>query len=473
MATKTHINEDGLSYEILETPGKAKFTEFYYSGSTDTGDGYTIHHAYIPCNHLKKVCLPLDANPREPVKGDVVKKMMDCLRDTPSNFHHWNNGITVICDNFLYDPSTKVIEVELSKGTGICNGGHTYFSISTMPNEISELAKVHIEFIKLPIDLDEDTKKSIINDIASKRNRNRALLQTTQADYLDLYDKFKDTLKDKVSCIKWHEGDSDAIEGAIGTELFIRLLACIDPFWFRHPQHNPAGAVHKTAATSSASIHSKWFDAAQNLDPKLNLYHLAPLCLRIMTLIDEISFSLRRNGDPFTELSPRWRGTSFYNWLNPNDNRKLEFLNPENMGAALTAPAQVMILGSFRSNVWLGLNEDGDPSYIGFLKDPTRLWNDTKIEYLRTLTGIFDDSGQDPNQFIKQNSPYDHQLIQLLYGRMAPVYPESFINNETAKEYVMDETNPTHYLSCDAGGFCDFDVIGNKSTTDSKPYKEI
>src|SRR5262245_20888061 len=114
MPIRTVTSEDRIDYTVLETPGSAHFAGIKYSGNNETGDGYLFHHAYIPCQQLKTHGLPLDANPREPVRGDVVKKMEETLRESPAKFHHWNNGITVICDDFRHDQATNSIQVDLA-----------------------------------------------------------------------------------------------------------------------------------------------------------------------------------------------------------------------------------------------------------------------------------------------------------------------------------------------------------------------
>ncbi len=452
MPIHTVTSEDGIEYNVLETPGTAHFPAINYAGSSDAGDGYVFHHAYIPCQQLKAHGLPLDANPREPTRGDVVKKMEETLRESPERFHHWNNGITVICDEFRHDSVNRSIEVALSEGTGICNGGHTYFAISTFPTTIAPTAHVHVEFIKLPANLGEAEKKSIINDIASRRNRNRQLLPTTQADYLGYYDPFKTALAGDRRVIRWHEGDSDAEPDSIGSELFIRLLASVDPFWFYHPVHSPTKGNHKQAATSAGSIHRSWLEAAQRADPEGSLYHLAPIASILLKLVDDICFSLKE--DNFSEVSPNWRSTLFYKWIAGNLARPLLFRGTGETGANVPNPVQVMILGAFRSSIWLGKDDDGLPAFVGFLQDPAELWDQAKVDFLRTLTGLYEDSGKEPNQYIKSNAPYEQQLMQIIFGRRAPSHPVEFFQIADGKRFVLDEAAPTHVLTCDEEGFC-------------------
>lgn len=458
-------SEDGIEYPVLDTPGTASIqTESYGGSMTDTG-GFMFHHLFVKCEVIKNLGLPLDANPREPTKAKVVLEMASTIRDHPENFHHWNNGITMICDSFNHNQGISTVQFE--EGSGICNGGHTYFSIVTYPTTIPDSACVHIEIIEMPDSLTPEERLHAINDIARNRNANRQLLPTTQADYLGFYEPFKRCLGEKKSRVVWHEGDSEADRDAINSELLIRLTACVDPFWYSHPVHAPNRPNHKACATGSRSIHNKWFDG-QN-DPASNLAHMAPLLPELFRTLEIVSHSLKH--DDLSEVGGRWRRTNFYRyWLGERETQTRDYKQGET-GVQLPNPAAIMILGSFRSNVWVGLNDEGEPSYIGLLVDTEELWSEGKIDLLKKLTNLFEDSTQEPNQFIKSNAPYENQILSIVYGQRSPVHPCWFIRLSDNKKFVKDDAEPSCFLECDAGGFCS--LTEQNEGPETLGYKEV
>ena len=437
-------SEDDIDYPVLATPGTVTFKSELDACPADFSDGYSFCHIYVRCEELKSHCAPLEANPREPTRADVVKKMEKTLREEPDKFHHWNNGITLICEDFTYNSESQELEVKFESGSGVCNGGHTYFSIVTFPSKLPDNCFVHLEFIKIPDGINAVQRKQIINDIASRRNRNRALLPTTQADYLGMYDEFKDSLNDKSNCVNWHEGDSDAKTGAVKSELLIRMLAAMDPFWFNHPIISSTKGNHKKASTSSKAIHREWFDAASEKDPQKNLKHMAALTPDILELADHISLSIQK--DSFAEMPGKFRATSFYKYLTASQ-QQLQHIEGEECGAQLPNPILIMLLGSFRSNVWLGLNDDGIADYVGFLVDPGELWDKTRHEILEKLLSAFDDANKEPLQFIKKNVPYDQQLINFEYGKNPPKLPAFFFYYPDDR-WFKRKANGTHLLKC-------------------------
>lgn len=461
-------SEDGHEYIVLKTPAIVSISDIQYSNSIENGDGYKFHHFFIKCRVLRELALPLDANPREPTRAKVVNEMASTLRENPDKFHHWNNGITLICDELQYKDSK--VSIKFDTGSGVCNGGHTYFSIITFPGDIPENAFVHLEVIDLPGDLQGDDRRKVINDIARNRNANRQLAPTTQADYLGFYDCFKKALGNHSSRVIWHEGDSQADQDAIGSELLIRMLASLDPLWFSHPVHSPAGKpTHKNAATGSRGIHNKWYDG-QN-DPESNLKHMAPLAIEAFRISEIVSHSLRN--DDLKSVGLKWRKTNFYQWLNEKE-AKLRYFQPGKTGILSPNPARIMFLGFFRSNVWLGLDEDGKPRFVGTLVEPETLWSEGKVELLKKLTTSFDDSGQDPYQFIKNSAPYENQLLALVYGKRPPSNPIRFFDVETGVEFAQDSIGATHILSCDAEGWASVEIIDRKiMAKDEQKYRKL
>ena len=456
-------SSDQIAYSAVQTPAEIKIPGISYSGESQDSDGYIFHHFYVSCETIRATGLPLDANPREPTRASVVKEMATTLRETPSLFHHWNNGITIVCDGAQVDDD--VITLDFKSGSGICNGGHTYFAISTFPIAIPLEAKVHIEVIAIPVSLSGEDRRHAINDIARNRNANRALLPTTQADFLGYYTPFKTALGSHADQVKWHEGDSAASSEAISSETLIRMLSCMDPFWFQHPVHCRSGRSHKSAATGASSIHAKWFDGQG--DHECNLHHMAPLALEIFTINDLIAYSIRH--DDMAGVSGNFRATLFYReWLNAGD-RTLKFRNPGEVGAKLPNPAVMLFLGAFRTNVWLGLDNNGDPAFAGMLMEPSQLWQKTYSEYLKSLMGIFSDTNQDPSAFIRAEAPYGIQLLTLEYGRHLPKEPAFLTEIASGARYKKEsnQSDATHILLLDDGGFASM-ILANVATPEQR-----
>lgn len=441
------ISEDGEEYRVVETPATVVLPEVEYGGGCKTTDGYVFHHLFVKCKMIREMGLPLDANPREPTRVKVVDEMATTLRETPEMFHHWNNGATMVCDSFRVDGN--VATIEFGQGTGVCNGGHTYFSIVTYPEELPDNALLHLEVIDVP-ELEEEARRLAINSIARNRNANRQLLPTTQADFLEYYEPFKAAMADEVGRVRWHEGDSSADEDAIGSELLVRMLASIDPFWYHHAVHSAEKKNHKGAATGSRSIHNRWFDG-QN-DSQTNLQHIAPLVMSAFRIVEIVSYSLLN--DDLKEVSVGWRNTKLYQWLHEGEHTTKDHRKGE-LALSLPNPAIVMFLGFFRGNVWLANDEDGNPAFVGMLADPEQLWNEAKTDVLRRLTESFNDSGQDPNQFIKSDSPYGIQLTSIVYGRHVPTHPIWFYRLSDHCRFLHTTDNPTHVLRYDPEGYAD------------------
>lgn len=437
---------DGYDYRLLETPSSVVLSDVIYQSEGNFTDRYKFHHIYVKAEEIRSKNLPNDANPREPTMGDVVAKMNRTIQDNPDKFHHWNNGMTAVCTGFSYDETTKQVEINFEEGDGICNGGHTYFSIVTQPLEISDTCYVHLELIELPAEISGVDRKKEINDIAAARNRNRQLLPYTQADYLKYYDSFKIALGDKSIYISWHEGDSEAVPSHIKSELFIRLLACVDPFWYKHPSELGGSGNHMRAGTSSQAIHSRWMEGCdpEELDHTKNLYHLAPLGVEILKYRDLVSYSLKH--DSFSGASTRLRGTNFFTWLSEK-HRELQLEYQGQEGWAVSPPVDVMIMGTMRSNIWLGLDTTSKPRYVGALVDFKTLWDGNKDSLLERLYRHFDSSQQEPLQFIKNGAAYDLQLVEIEYGKHLPLSPLYFYDLEDGTKYVQNEDTPSHYLT--------------------------
>ncbi len=447
---KTITSEDGYDYQILETPGEITLIPESIKSHDEFPDEYVLHHVYAKCEEIKNCKLPLESNPREPTKADVVNKMIDTLHHNPQFFHHWNNGISIIIDSIEKGNTETEYKIKFREGDGVCNGGHTYFAIETMETEIDQKALVHLELIQLPKESSGHQRLQTIIDIAEKRNRNRQLMESTQADYLNFYEPFKKYLGDKSTLVRWHEGDSEADRiKSIKSEHFIRLLATLDPNWYDHPIINPRGGLH-SAARSLKNIHSTWYTGVEDKDPERNLYAIGVLCKEMFSIRDMIPYSLKH--DDFTNVSRGWRRSGFYSWLKKEEEektRELEFFKFGELGLDIPPTAEVIFIGTFRHNIWIGKDDLGNTKYVGWLKDPIVLWEATKIELIKRLTRAFTDAENDPKKFVRNEAPYQNQLIEIMYGMVAPQDPVRFYdisNTNDIKKYKKEEANPTHFL---------------------------
>jgi hypothetical protein len=465
MTLLPRTSSDQVPYTVAQTPCAVRFDASNYCGAVKTPDGYTFHHLFVPCEQLRTAGLPLDANPREPTRAKVVKEMNETLRESPERFHHWNNGITVVCDDVTRE--TSDILLQFDEGSGVCNGGHTYFTINTFPQAVSPLALVHIEAIELPQGMSADARRIAINSIAKYRNANRALLPTTQADFLGLYDPFKLALGANSTAVRWHEGDSNASQEAIASETLVRMLAAVDPLWFKHPVHAPHRDNHKSAATSSNAIHSRWFDGQG--DPESNLRHMALLTVDVFRISELLSYVIK-NGD----FSRGFRNTLFYDWLTEGGDRTLVHYNPGQTGARLPNPAMIMMLGAFRSNVCLVKNEEGYASLVGLLDDPEQLWLNNYEAYLDQLMNMFGDKDQNPLLFVKSDGPYDLQLMALEHGRHLPDIPSLLADVASGQRYVHteDRSTATHELLVDSEWYGELAPLG-KNSDKSRLYRAM
>jgi hypothetical protein len=126
--TKNSMDET-IKYDVLQTPDHINLSNVIKIDEHVFEDNYKFIHCYVSMSDIKQYGLPIDANPREPSRVSVVNQMINTIRDNPDKFHHWNNGISLVCTKLNYNKDTQVLHVEFNEGDGICNGGHTYFAI--------------------------------------------------------------------------------------------------------------------------------------------------------------------------------------------------------------------------------------------------------------------------------------------------------------------------------------------------------
>lgn len=455
-----------MDYEALATPCDLDL-EVISHAQEPIGSGFTVHHLYVPCKEVKKKLLPLDANPREPaLAGGQVQRIMETLREHPEDFVKLNNGITALADLVTFN--VGVCTIRFGEKQGVCNGGHTYFSIVTSPEPLEDSALVHIELIEFPKDLSNEQRLSYAAAISQARNNNVQLKLRSQADFLGYYEWFKTNLTN-ARFVSWHENDSDAVQGAISAELFIRYLSALDMDQYYHPVWHPnANDRHRTPVQSSSSPHSAWFhrmdnhvrQALKGLPP---LGELAVLGDDLFAIRDFISLSLRQNGSNDNVELGQFRKTALYQdqmgeEKETSTGRKTSNLRPlpvfpPHEGCALAPTLEVLLIGLFRTNIWVMYDRVKNVRFIGWYKEPLQLWRDRAKEVLRAIADDYRDQGNDMTGLIRVKSPYTNDLFSMVAQR-PPDDPEVIYDAWSGHRFELERevSKATHYLIAGGNG---------------------
>ncbi len=438
------------TYDVLKTPSDLSLLVSNYS-NFQMSDGTIVHHLYVPCLEIKNKLLPMDADPREPSMSPQVKDMRDTLNDHPMDFVKKNNGITLFCDSVDFDSAKSACDIRFGEREGICNGGHTYYAIVGSPNAVPGDATVHLEMIQFRSNWSDRDKLNKIVDISRARNNNVRLAQTSEADYLEYYKPFKDLLPHK-EWVVWHEGDSNAVPGAISAADFIRLLTALDPHRFYHPIYNEKGLPHKQAATAIASIHNTWYEETQayhgNGEKFLPLGHMTVLGNDMFMIRDMISRDLKSKK---TDLGRSFRHSSFYKEQIKKGNA-MQLLTSDGKGVVIPPTVEVLIVGLFRTDVWWHDKMDGtNPDYIGWFIEPTKLWSRRKTAVMEDLAADYNSFSSDPKEFIRAAAPYRAYFFELGTDQEPP-FPEIVINTESGDRFRKVKTiaEATHYFQKDS-----------------------
>jgi hypothetical protein len=456
----------GYSFNILETPCSITYKVDQIESFKLGLDTYW--HGYMLASEIKIKKFPVDANPRKPSPTKVVKLMQATLIREPENFHHLNNGITIIAKNLEYNKSKNEITVEYgsiisNNGDGICNGGHTYFSIDQFQGDLNQDAIVRVEFVVLDPNLDQEKRAGKIKTIAEARNAHNELESITSAHYSGYYDKLIKTLDYKSIYFKWFEGDPNCIRNAEKVDSLIARLTAISPFWYSHYLNDEIGnSNHMSSARNQGSIHNRWLQIAINSLDEKNLNNLLPLLNDVLLLQDEISHSLMH--DDFPKVSPKWRRKVIWQHLSEkapiNLNFKISASGNNELGYSLSHAFITMILGAFRENIWYSMNDDGI-NYIGWLVDPIKLWHNQREEYMKSLDNIAStiNAPSFGNAFLQNPAIYNFQLAKFEFGSnlsIQAIKPEVF----------YDSNNGNKYTQCVIGtGSHNLEIISKPDTT--------
>jgi hypothetical protein len=456
-------NKGGYSFQVLNIPNKNKY-QFVDLKKIPLGDD-VYWHGYIQAKELKNQKLPLDANPRKPQPTKVVKLMQATLQKTPQDFHHLNNGITIIARDIQFNPDTKVAEIlfdriDEDRGDGVCNGGHTYFAIEQFATELPDNALVRIELIVLSkkLTLPEYAKK--VKNIAEKRNAHNELQSITTAHFAGFYNPFIEYLDEMSIYIQWFEGDPNAVKSAEKVDAFIAKLMAISPHWFSHYLNSSGNTGnHMSAARNIGSSHKKWEkEVSYNNTSDKTMYYMIPLIKDILFLRDTISHSLYV--DDFKEVAKRWNSTKLWKYLKSKDTIPLHYKKDSNggelLGYNLAHTFITMLLGSFRENVWFSYDEEGNINYVGWLINPETLWNNYKTDLLKALNQIAStiNAPSFGNAFLQNPAIYGYQMTQYEFGARLDRHvcePEIIYDINSENKYIKTDKSIliTHTLLCD------------------------
>lgn len=438
------LSKGGYEFNVLETPSRQVY-EVVQIKSFKLGRD-TYWHGYIKGNEIKKKKFPIDANPRKPGPTKVVKLMQATIQKEPSNFHHLNNGIAVIAENVEYKESTKEITVTYSgttgiHGDGICNGGHSYYSIEQFKSRIDNNLIVRVEFIVLDPMLDSERRAEKIKIIAEARNSHNELESITTAHYSGYYDELIDTMGSNSIFFKWYEGDPNAIKGAEKVDSLISKLTAISPHWYSH-YLNPVGNTgnHLSSARSTGTVHKAWQTYALNSEDERNLKYLLPLVHDLLKLKDTISRSLL--SDNYPKVAKVWRRTRLWQYLTDKEPVILFFLEGDDLGVKVSHTFVTMILGAFRENVWYSVGDSGI-NLVGWLIDPIKLWNDHRELFMRDLNNIASTISAPSfgNAFLQNPAIYNYQFAQYEFGakiRTAITKPEVVYDVSLGDKFVRN-----------------------------------
>jgi len=417
---KTTESQTGVEYKHRPAPTTVRLGTVSSADPIilDEVNGYPVQHLYVRCQDVRDRGLPLDADPRKPDESPQVTEMIRTLSNEPSEFVKRNNGIVLLCNSVEIDGATA--ELQFNKNEGICNGGHTYFSMFLL-DELDEQATVHIEAIILGeenFETPNDRRTKII-EIARARNNNNQLERRSEANFLGYFDDYKNALIDD-KLISWNEGDRRAYNNELDSVDFIRLIKSLDVRDFRHPLYNENAKTHKRLATSRGSILSKWAkrvkDANGEERERRPLYYLVPLSNDVLYIRDLVSHNLKNN-----TWGVEIKNSNFYQeYLSGNDRELFLGEYNERVGFDLPRTLEVLFTGLFRSNLYLSMNPDHGPNLVGWFIDLSKLWDGEAFKIVNEMSDMFSNVDSDPKQFIRLNGPFNLDFFKMMVGQSVP-----------------------------------------------------
>lgn len=467
----------GYEYNEVVTPSTITYS--VRSLKTAVFDLGKIHSCFIRAEEIRDKKFPLEANPRKPAPTGVTKKMTATLSDFPEMFSFLNNGVTVIAskvqvqeeieqipgeveepavlieDGAESDSEETLIEVSYGANTGqygdgICNGGHTYYTIEQYQGDLDKAATVRVEFIEFSGAGDAEGGRGHLDNIikvARARNAHNSLQSRTEVAFSGGYDKIIDALGKLDKHFSWREGDTNAVKGAAKSEAFIAYLCACSPFWYEHFLTGAKGD-HMQAARNAGTVHKHWVKAWNDEDSRFEkgLDHMLPLVLDIFNLIEYLRASLL--DDDFSVAGAKWRKGNIWQTFGRYKESPLKVDHVGYLKGYNLPPTWVaMLIGQFRSNVWLGIGEEGQ-SLIGWTKDPYKLWDVAKGDFMKNLVSYASSLRGVPSfglAFIAMPGLYQQmtQLLQMMNGTNHTILKDLALN----PDIIMDSVNGVKYVS--------------------------
>lgn len=493
----------GLDYTLLETPGTQKYRFQDLKKFDIPGDPYDTYRGIVKCNEIIEKKFPNAANPREPDSKGVVVDMQTTLSlaDERTLFHRYNNGMTLVCSD-ISDGDAGEHEIDFEYKDGICNGGHTYFSVVTHPDELHDNSFINIEIIVIPHDT--ENRQDEITRIADRRNKHQQLSASSKADARGWYNRWRSELARwklmngqktitadntsipaweddfmEVSEVQWHEGDSKANHDYLLTpSTIIRWLKTVDPQAFGHRWYRGLGWSPVTKASdpviSPGKMHDRWFDLMES-EPtgktKDYSWHMMPLLPDVLLLSNYARNYVAPNEGT---LPAGVRGGKMVTdwWQGGQNQDEAETIGPMafeyeqekkvakgggfSSGAMFTTMPPVL-LNVYRSVVWMGTPDTMvgaepsklQPRYIGWLVDPKTL--DSELgEFVEKLHNEFSTIADNPATEIKKRSIcYTESLFQQAFGNNQDCYyPWKFYDRcDVLSHYIQcAEEEATHIM---------------------------
>jgi len=464
---------NGNSYGYLESPGKFKVHSLVYSEFANVPDNNVdkIYTTWVNCEYIRNNLLPLDpndtkaANPRAPdCKHSVVAEMQSTLKKHPEKFTTLNGGITLVCNDITVD-SKGLLEIDLLLGDGIVNGGHTYYSICSSKDVIPSSALVKLEFIQISSNLTPDERKEAIRVIAVSRNKNRAISDESEMNFLGYFESWKDELEDFQNHISWKGGavcicsqTGEIIDSPISAKELIKLL-----YWFEFKQHNYHPVYNNLRSgpkTPSKSQWEKWKNEVSiSSDP---IGWMKPLAIPILDLREWFYTNIvekesgyfpgttlvpivGRGGGPGTVLKSRSKPFS-------EDNKFGEYLMKGGKDVKSILDQSVIvkelkalpehIFGNFRSVLWRR-NMKGGKVLVGWQYNPAQVWMKIRKEIIGALYYEWDSNGYNNLSFQRQC----HSLFTIDF--LEWVFVEDKNGNKVSLREITDEFTPPQIIYFD------------------------
>jgi len=424
----------------------------YHEGTDPLGN--KIARFRFNGKNLLRAHLPLEANPREPGTSTAVSRMRLTLKEEASSFHLKNNGLTIFSSTVSHDNQKKEVTISFDKeNQGICNGGHTYFAVSTAlsRSEIQPSTEFYIncEVIVHPSTLPPDEYKKATVAISRARNTNSQLKPFSMADQLGFFAPMKAFMPGASDRVSWHENDSSALDGAISVTELLRYLACLSPDLFHHSALPSPNSNHKSASTGSkAKIWDPWFTDCEN-DKTPQLASMYPLIMDVIMIKEYIAEKILSE----VFASGFKRMNLWQNYMSAGEDKRLSLVDNKTEVAKIGVTVEIMMLGLLRDNVVRINNSKGRTTYIGWYTNPTTLIDKKLDGTMGSLGTVFQNANNDSKAFIRDDSAYAHQMVRWdpSLNFNPPDNPFMLFDVVTGEQYTSDGGKFDHKMDPTTG----------------------